>query len=218
MVSAVLLKGASLMTTFPVNAQVECVDGHGGRSTHLIVNPVTRLITHIVVEIGLLKKADHLVEIAHVASATHDTIRLNCTRGELAAMPLFTDTQYVRTEVPHPDAVAYHPFVTFSSANAPEIDQHIPRGELAVSRGTQVEALDGHVGTISEFVLDAETDCITHIVVRMGSWFNRHELTVPVSVIDRIVGDTLRLKPTRAELQHLPDLEVERKYEWTNRE
>lgn len=206
------------MTAFPVNAQVDCLDDHAGRSTHLIVNPITRLITHLVVETGLLKKTDHLIPVDKVASVTHDTIQLNCTRGELAAMSLFTDTQYVRTEVPHPDAVAYHPFVTFSSANAPKIDQHIPRGELAVSRGTQVDAPDGYVGTISEFVLDPETDCITHIVVRMGSWFNRQELTVPVTAIDRIIGDTLRLKPTRDELQHLPLLEIERKYEWTKRE
>ncbi len=34
----------------PVDARVECTDGHGGRSAHVIVDPRRRRVTHLVVE------------------------------------------------------------------------------------------------------------------------------------------------------------------------
>ena len=39
----------------PINVTVECIDGPGGRSTAIILNPITDQVTHLVVrEPGLL--------------------------------------------------------------------------------------------------------------------------------------------------------------------
>jgi len=34
---------------FPLNVEVHCTDGHCGRSTHIILNPVTEQVSHLVV-------------------------------------------------------------------------------------------------------------------------------------------------------------------------
>ena len=34
----------------PLNARVQCTDGPGGRVVQVIVNPITRKMTHVVVE------------------------------------------------------------------------------------------------------------------------------------------------------------------------
>lgn len=38
------------MADFPIAAPVECTDGPCGKSTNVIVNPVNRKVTHVVVE------------------------------------------------------------------------------------------------------------------------------------------------------------------------
>jgi hypothetical protein len=34
----------------PVKAVVQCTDGPGGRSTYVVVNPITEQVTHLVVK------------------------------------------------------------------------------------------------------------------------------------------------------------------------
>ena len=38
------------MKDIPLKAKVLCTDGHGGTTTAIIVNPVKREVTHIIVE------------------------------------------------------------------------------------------------------------------------------------------------------------------------
>jgi hypothetical protein len=38
------------MADFPIAAPIECSDGPCGKSTNVIVNPVNRRVTHVVVE------------------------------------------------------------------------------------------------------------------------------------------------------------------------
>jgi|GEM_PF-4607064 len=38
------------MKDIPINAKVECTDGPVGRSTNVVINPVTRKVTHIAVK------------------------------------------------------------------------------------------------------------------------------------------------------------------------
>ena len=46
--------------------------------------------------------------------------------------------------------------------------RQIPSGELAVRRGICIEAKDGYVGKVEEFVVNPENGHITHMVMREG--------------------------------------------------
>ena len=46
--------------------------------------------------------------------------------------------------------------------------EQIPLGELAVSGGAHVEATDGRMGRVDEFLVNQENGYITHLVMREG--------------------------------------------------
>ena len=52
----------------PIGAEVECVDGITGRSTQIILNPLTEKVTHIVVQDGFMG-AERLVPIDLITEA-----------------------------------------------------------------------------------------------------------------------------------------------------
>jgi hypothetical protein len=80
----------------PVNAEVACVDGVCGQSTYVIINPISRRVTHVVVKGKKGLHTQHLVPIDLVADTTRDLIRLRCTTEELAKIESFTETEYVQ--------------------------------------------------------------------------------------------------------------------------
>ena len=71
------------MINIPINAEVNCLDGSCGESTVVIVNPVNRSITHVVVKAQWMPFDEYLVPIERVAETTPETISLTCTRAQL---------------------------------------------------------------------------------------------------------------------------------------
>jgi len=78
----------------------------------------------------------------------------------------------------------YLPYVTFERTVEVAVEhQQIPLGELALSRGTRVEATDGYVGKIDEFVVNPENDYITHLVMREGHLWGKKDVIIPLSAM-----------------------------------
>ncbi|HEX2037800.1 MAG TPA: hypothetical protein VHS99_26820 [Chloroflexota bacterium] len=82
----------------PVNAAVTCTDGLCGTSTHVILDPRTRRLTHLVVREKAFPHADHLVPVTLVEESTPHFVRLRATSAEVAACPAFTETEFVPPE------------------------------------------------------------------------------------------------------------------------
>ena len=71
------------MKDIPINAKVDCTDGPVGRSTGIVVNPVTRKVTHIAVRDKCLSGNDtRLVPFSKVAGATRERVSLNCRKAD----------------------------------------------------------------------------------------------------------------------------------------
>lgn len=87
----------------------------------------------------------------------------------------------------------------------------MPPGELALRRGTRVDATDGHVGRVDEFLIDPATGHITHVVLREGHLWGQKDVTIPVSEIDRIEEDTVHLKLDRHSIAALPAIPIRRR-------
>ncbi len=174
----------------PINAEVQCKDGVCGRSTYVIVDPATRQITHVIVKLANWPHTERLVPIELVMNSGTDSLELDCTYGHLITLKHFVDTHYVRELHSNPASPGAPPMSMLVSKEF----YRIPDGELAVRKGVQVEATDGAIGRVDEFVIDPVTDRITHLVVRTRHLWNQQDVTVPVSVIDRIEADVVRLK------------------------
>jgi hypothetical protein len=86
----------------------------------------------------------------------------------------------------------------------------IPLDELAMSRGDRVEATDGHVGRIDEFLVNPETMGITHLVMRTGHLWGQKDVTISVSLIDRITDGTVYLRLSKQQIEELPALKLRR--------
>jgi sporulation protein YlmC with PRC-barrel domain len=192
------------------------VDGVCGQSTYVIINPVSRRVTHVVVKRNKGLHAEHLVPVDLVANTTHDLIRLRCTTDELSKIEPFTETEYVQERIPDIDYLEESYLVW--PYHIPEIDttvpithQRIPHGELAVHRGARVEATDGHVGRVDEFLVDPVDTHITHLVLREGHLWGQKDVTIPVSQIDRIEEDTVYLKLDKHSVEALPAIPIRRR-------
>jgi sporulation protein YlmC with PRC-barrel domain len=65
---------------------------------------------------------------------------------------------------------------------------------VALHRGARVKATDGYVGQVAEFVVDPISEQITHVVVREGHPWERKDVSIPISQVERVEGDTVCLK------------------------
>jgi len=197
----------------PINAEVHCADGHCGQSTYVVLNPTTSQVTHLVVKEKRFPHTEYLVPIDQVVETTPHLIRLRCTEQELAAMEPFIETEFVQSSFPAyiGDPFVMWPYVVPEMMAIPLEHERIPPGELAVRRGAQVEATDGHVGQVDEFLIDPASGHITHLVLREGHLWRQKEVTIPVSEIDRIEEDSVYVKLDKRSIEALPAIPIRRR-------
>jgi uncharacterized membrane protein len=205
------------MSVFFTQATVQCTDGRGGVLTDVLVDRVSRKVTQLVVRTGSFEASARLVPIDRVAETSHDTIRLNCTIGELELMPLFYEAHYAREDMgPETAYMYYSPYSSIPPVDIPIMESNIPAGQLAIHPGMRVDASDGRVGSLAELVIDSASGAITHFVLRGGPRFNRQEQLVPLAAVERVDDDeTVRLKLTKKQIAALPSVAVRRHYDWT---
>ena len=147
------------MTNIPLKVTVQCSDGECGKSTNVIVNPVSHQVTHFALEDKKLpKNPTRLVPVKMVTGTTQTEITLSCSKAEVAKMPPFIVDQLIR-ESPSGQAytsgAGYHSqYVLNDTAYDNVREEQIPAGELAIYSGMTMEAADGKVGKLDELVLD----------------------------------------------------------------
>jgi sporulation protein YlmC with PRC-barrel domain len=89
--------------------------------------------------------------------------------------------------------------------------ERIPPDELAVRRGAHVEATDGRIGVVEEFLVDPINGHITHLVLREGHLWGKKDVTIPVAQIDHIEEDKVYLKLSKQSIEALPAIAVRRR-------
>jgi sporulation protein YlmC with PRC-barrel domain len=194
----------------PINVSVWCGEHDCGRSTYIVLNPKTREITHIVVREKDLSLGERLVPVDMVIESTPTFIRLRCSKEELARQQRFTETEFLGVDAPHSagGSILMWPYAYPVMPLIPLEHEQIPAGELALRRGTAVEASDGRVGRIDEFLVDPTSDYITHLIMREGHLWGQKDVSIPVSQIDRIEEDVVYLKLNKQEIAALPTIPI----------
>ncbi len=198
----------------PIHAPVQCADGPHGHVDRIIVDPTTQKITHVVVREGGIMGEAFMIPADDITESAPGFVRTHLLRKQLEAMPVFVDKRY-RTMAPllstgfvlYPiGGVMYWPFYPINAKDFVMIESTIPKGELALSQHDKVEATDGQVGVIDEFLVDPRDDAITHLVLREGHLWGQKYVTIPVSQIAHIVEGSVRLKLTKQQIAALPAL------------
>ncbi len=199
----------------PLNAAVRCSDGAAGRSTVIVVDPQTETVTHVVVD---SQGTEYLVPIDAISESGTDHIQLRWSLAELAKAERYDKVVYVGDG--SAEGLGVPPMIYPTTMDAGYMtesvelsylnEEQIPENELAIHRGAHVEASDGRVGQIDEFLIDSTTGQITHIVLRQGHLWGKKDVTVPVSAIDHIQEDLVILKLDKVAIEQLPHVPVKR--------
>lgn len=181
-----------------LNADLRCTDGEGGRAEALVLNPVTNVASHLVVEVKGLGRHQVLLPLSFVAESSAKHIAANCTRADLAQMAPFL--KMVRMEGQGLDAMDAQAllgaegqsgagFQDFSFAGAGSSEmievEAIADAEIVVRHGIAVEATDGKAGEVDGFSLDPQSGQITHLVLREGHLFKK-DVVIALDQIERI--------------------------------
>jgi hypothetical protein len=189
----------------PLNVEVYCADGLCGLSKELVLDRTSEEVTHLVVKEKRSPRAELLIPVDQVMETTAHKIQLRCTRDELAKMQPLMKVEVLREQVPRYVAGPY-----VLPVGVPETEwvavsrESIPPGEVAVRQGARVEATDGPVGRLDEFLVDPVNEHVSHLVMREGHLWGRRDVTIPVSEIDRLEGDTIYLKLDKEQVGALP--------------
>jgi hypothetical protein len=196
----------------PMDAKVICPDGACGQVSLVILMPATEKITHLVINDQDFPETEYLVPIEDFKESEHGSIKLELSREELSKMPVFDKEEFLPPYLGGPLSSPYMMWPYF----APEVtfkriqENPIPADELAIRRGAQVEAQDGHVGRVDEFLIEPENNLITHLVLREGHLWGQKDVTIPISEIDHYQGNTVFLKIDKQTIEALPAISIRR--------
>jgi sporulation protein YlmC with PRC-barrel domain len=206
----------------PINVDVQCADGLCGRLTYVVIHPLTQRVTHLVVREAETPHTERVVPVKLVTETTPNLVRMDCTRDELAKMEPFIETEYIQTkgsgveQLPVgyvPGEYVLWPYVVAEERTeyVPVEHKRVPPGELAVRRGARVEATDGRLGQVDEFLVDPTNGHITHLVLREGHLWGQKDVTIPVSQIERIEENVVYLKLDKHSIEALPAIPIRRR-------
>ena len=208
----------------PLQAQVECTDGVFGRSVYVLIDPVADQVTHMVVR-EAASNTEYIVPVDFVVETIVGTIRLRCSKAKLKKMKPFIKTTFIEEKVPdmkynYPGGLYgggsyfYLPYVVSERTEYKATEhQQIPSGELALRRGTRVEATDGFVGNVDELVINPKNGFITHMVMREGHLWGQRDVTIPLSAMVETREDTVFLNLDKIQVETLPTFPVHRHWD-----
>jgi sporulation protein YlmC with PRC-barrel domain len=208
-------------TEFTIGSDVACRDGACGKLTRVVVDPVARTLTHLVVEPEQRRKAARLVPVDLVESTSNE-IRLRCTRSQFDELEEAEETHFlpgasgqwgygqeqmlswpyfglmggsmgVLTTRTRPRAVTY---------------DRVPAGEVEVRRGDRVHATDGEIGRVQGLVIDPGDHQVTHVLLDEGHLWGKKRVVVPISAVTG-ADEGIRLNLTKDQVSDLPPVELD---------
>lgn len=196
----------------PIKALVTCNGEECGKTVCVIMNPCSNELTHVVVEDNAFPYQKRIVPVDLVKSSTPKLIQLSCTKDEFLALDDFIEHHYIPAEQTYGvfpvNLKVYIPYSEYSNDLADIARERVPEGGIAFHPGTLIEATDGKVGQVDEFLIDPASEHITHLVMKEGHLWHTKEIAIPASEIDRVENDVVRLKISKAQIESLPSMET----------
>jgi hypothetical protein len=198
-----------------IGATVSCSDGPGGKLARIIVDPVAREVTEIVVAPSHGRAFGHLVPVGRVADAG-ETVHLDMTTAELGATEDADEVHFEpvvdqRWEYGSGYVLAW-PYYELGPGpggrtSRPVVYDHIPLGEVEVRRGDPVRASDGDIGAVQGLVIDPASRHVTHVLLREGHLWGRKQVAIPITAVAR-ADDGIEVSLTRGAIEQLPAVEL----------
>jgi sporulation protein YlmC with PRC-barrel domain len=220
-----------------LGSPVSAADGEYGELADLVIDPIKRRVTHLVVQPHHRHDLARLVpiQLAHAAGTEEEPgIRLDDTLEEINRREPLQRSAYLRigeTPVEDPDweigienmlALPYYetlapggglgttmPAMGYDD-HMTEIYDRVPKDTIEIRRASSVLSSDDHsLGHVDGFVVDSE-DGITHLVLEHGHLWGKREITIPIGAVASIENDVVNLSLTKDQVGDLKSLPVRR--------
>jgi sporulation protein YlmC with PRC-barrel domain len=205
-------------TPFTIGADASCTDGVCGQVSRVVVDPVARAVTHLVVEPKHRLSPGRLVPL-DLVDATTGEIRLRCSMAEFEKLDPAEETQFLPGTPGYPgydpEQVLSSPYygmgIGIEGGYIPQAVTYdtVPLDEVEVRRGEHVHATDGHIGRVQGLVIDSGSHHVTHVLLQEGHLWGRKEVAIPISAVTG-VDDGIRLSITKQQVQDLPSVDIDR--------
>jgi sporulation protein YlmC with PRC-barrel domain len=187
-------------TEFTIGSEVSCSDGVCGRLERVVVDPVAKALTHLVVEPKHGSGVGRLVPVDLVNSAGQE-VNLRCATAEFDALERAEETQFLLGASGQwgygQGQIMSWPYygvgmggigggMGVGNMNAgPQViaRDRVPVGEVELRRGEHVHATDGAIGRVQGLVVDPADHHVTHVLVDEGYLWGKKEVAIPIGVV-----------------------------------
>ena len=227
------------MTTtvqFTIGSNASCIDGECGALTRVVIDPLTREVTHLVIAPKHDGAVSKLVPLDLVDADAGEQPRLTCSLEHFRALPAAEETDFVPGNGGHPgytpDQALSWPYYGLGLGGEMGMGlgglgagmglgselglgptpharsfETVPVGEIDIHRDDTVHATDGEIGRVQGLVLSMPDHHMTHILLREGHLFGRKEVSIPISAIAG-VEHGVHLSISKQQVQDLEAIDV----------
>ena len=213
-----------------IGNRVRCTDEVYGELADIVIDPLEKRVTHLVVEPEQGEGEARLVpiQLARGRDDEQREIELECTLDEAQGFESVHEFAYLRLgESPAADPdwdVGVEDVLAMPYYAGLDVDPHwgepdshismyydrVPKGEVEIRRASAVISADGHsLGEVDGFVVDAD-EHITHFVLERGHLWGRKEVTIPIGAVARVESDVVHVALSKDEIGALPTVRVGR--------
>jgi sporulation protein YlmC with PRC-barrel domain len=221
---------------FVIGAEVACTDGVCGDLKRVVVDPVARELTHLVVQPRHSDTFGKLVPVSLVDSATDPVITLRCTGEDFEGLEDAEETDFVPGAQGKwgygQEQMLSFPYFGMGLATmglghmgagmlSMGIDgpgmtsepqsitrDRVPLGDVEIRRGYTVHATDGAIGEVRGLVVDPADRHVTHVLLEEGHLWGKKNVAIPIAFVAS-VGDDIRLTVSKDEVRDLPAVEID---------
>ena len=188
-----------------LGAETFCSDGACGEITSIVLDPVNRVVSHVVVEPKHRQGLGRLIPLALFDFSTPELL-LTCSSAEFETLDHAEETVLLPGTGGRAAYVAgqplSHPYSglvnVIGNVPQPETYDMVPQGEVEVRRDERVEATDGRVGTIRGLVIDQGSGQVTRILLHEHHLWGHRDAALPVDDVATIANGN-RLKTAKHE-------------------
>ncbi len=202
--------------TFTIGSAAACSDGHCGAVSRVVVDPVAREVTHLVIEPEHRSGLARLVPLDLVDSGAGE-VRLRCTLEEFEKLPHAEETDFLPGGSGYQDytqfELFYWPYYGLQGGADPAVANAsgiltrdmLPPGEVGVRRGETVHATDGEIGKVKGLVVEPTHGHVTHVLLKEGHLWGRKQVAIPIAAVARMDGG-ISVTLTKREIEDLPSI------------
>jgi hypothetical protein len=208
---------------FLIGAEVRCEGRECGTVAFVVVDPVARRLTHLVLDPDP-PGVSRLVPVK-LAQLRPGRIDLTCSEAELAALEPAVQDHFLSDSQNdwgyRSDQVLAWPFFGLAPGGTgithmeppmvpePEPEYRLPPGDVPIHRGEHVRAADGSIGKVRGLAVDRGDGRVTHVLLDEGHLWGRKLVAIPITAVSGVDDDGVQVRLTKEQIRDLPPIDLD---------